>query len=116
MGRPPLPVKRDQQLNIKLTRLEFDVVKSRANAFGRRPVDFGRAVLLSSERAPPAKHSPFGTVERAWVEQLRRVGLNLNQLVRHLHTFKEPVPPTLEPLLKDIRQLLERTRADDRSH
>jgi hypothetical protein len=32
----------------------------------------------------------------------------LNQMVRHLHATGDPLPADLEPLLRDIRQILTR--------
>jgi hypothetical protein len=39
---------------------------------------------------------------------LSRLGNLLNQMVRHLHQTGDPLPPDLEPLLRDIRQIIER--------
>jgi hypothetical protein len=47
-------------------------------------------------------------MERLIHSQLVQLGNNLNQLVRHLHSTGEPLPPDLEPLLADIRQIIAR--------
>ena len=105
MPRPRLPVLRDRQLNLRLTRAEFEGVKARADSSGLRIVDYGRAVLLG-DKAVLARASAGSAAERLIHAQLRRLGNNLNQLVRHLHMTKEPPPANLEPLLQDIRQAL----------
>lgn len=109
MGRPKQSVIRDHQLNLSLTQAEFEQLRSRADAVGLRLVAYGRALLLR-ERAVLAAAERRSGPERLVQAQLRRVGNNLNQLVRHLHMTKEPVPSDLETLLRDIREALERAR------
>lgn len=109
MGRPKLTLKRDQQLNLRFTPPEYEEVKTRAETYGLRPIDYGRAVLLNERREFEATR-PVGTIERLWLAQVRRLGNNLNQMMRHLHMTKEPAPPTLALLLDEIRELLRRSR------
>lgn len=84
MPRPTSKNRRDQQLNFSLTRDELTALRRRADAAGMHLVDFGRDLLL------------------------RRLGNNLNQIARRLNTREEPAPPSLEPLLREIRILLNR--------
>ena len=116
MPRPSSKIRRDQQLNFSLTRDELTALKSRADAAGMHLVDFGRDLLLR-RRAPSARHSDpdaveaQGTLARAallLVHELRRLGNNLNQIARRLNTRDEPAPPSLEPLLREIRAMLNR--------
>jgi hypothetical protein len=104
MGRPRQNIPRDQQLNVALTRPEFDAIRAKAALSGRRSVDYARAVLLgknSVDRRVP------GTVhERLCHEQLKRIGNNLNQIAKMLNTYRLPPPPDLEPLLREIRRLI----------
>jgi Bacterial mobilisation protein (MobC) len=76
-------------------------------AVGMRPVHFGRALLLD-HRTLAIKHEPSGHIERLIYGQLVRLGNNLNQMVRHLHRTGDPLPADLDPLLKDIRQMIAR--------
>jgi len=73
-----------------------------------RPVHFGRAVLLDQYRTVTVEREPQNNLELLIYSQLMRLGNNLNQLMRHLHRTGEPVPADLEPLLRDIRHILER--------
>jgi Bacterial mobilisation protein (MobC) len=108
MGRPRKPEARTQQFNLSLTERELESIKRRASALGMRPVHFGRAVLLDTNRKPTAKRAPQGNVERLIYCQVARLGNNLNQMVRHLHRTGDPLPADLEPLLKDIREIIAR--------
>jgi hypothetical protein len=103
---------RYKQLNLSLTENELESIKRRAEAVGMRPVHFSRAVLLDQSRKFAETRSPddkaTSSIARLIYTQLVRLGNNLNQLVRHLHTTGDPLPADLEPLLNDIRQIISR--------
>jgi hypothetical protein len=107
MGRPKKSEPRDRQLNLSLTAAEYESLVRRAQAVGMRPVHFGRALIFDQSRKILTS-SEISNVARLNLGQLVRLGNNLNQMMRHLHQTGEPVPPDLEPLLKDIRQILAR--------
>ncbi len=108
MGRPRKEDPRCCQLNLSLTRVELETLKSRAYAAGLRLPDFGRArVLKETENARPSRAPP--RIEQLFVAQLIRLGSNLNQIARQLNSMRTPAPPpSLEPLLQEIRSLLKR--------
>jgi hypothetical protein len=108
MARPKISEPRDQQLNLSLTARELEGIKKRAAALGMRPVHFGRAMLLDRNTGPAVKSEANDNTQRLIYAQLVRLGNNLNQMVRHLHQTGDPLPPDLEPLLRDIRQIIER--------
>lgn len=115
MGRPNKSEPRCKQLNLSLTAGELESIRRRAQALGMRPVHFGRALLLDHDCALTIKREPDNSnIERLIYAQLVRLGNNLNQMVRHLHRTGDPLPPDLEPLLKDIRQVIARRWRDDR--
>jgi hypothetical protein len=115
MGRPRKSEPRCEQLNLSLTTAELASIKRRAEAVGMRPVHFGRAVLLAQDRPSAVKQTPRSVnAERLVYAQLARLGNNLNQMVRQLHQTGDPLPADLEPLLKDIRQIIARRCRDDR--
>jgi hypothetical protein len=78
-----------------------------------RPVHFGRAVLLGQGGKVAATKEPASNLDQLIYGQLVRLGNNLNQMVRHLNRTGDPLPADLEPLLKDIRQIMRRC-GDDR--
>jgi hypothetical protein len=106
MSRPQKKDRRDQQLNIGLTRAEYNIIKSRAVTAGVRVVDYGRMRLLGP---PGAQHAGNAAprFDRLVYVQLKRLGNNLNQLVRRFHLTGDP-PAELDPLLKEIRDYLRR--------
>jgi hypothetical protein len=108
MARPTKHEKRDRQLNLKLTRREFDYVCARAAR--QRPVDFARAQLLADR--PVRTHAQHGHLDPLFLLQLSRLGNNLNQIARRLHGRPAPPPAGLGPLLNEIRDLIRKGAAD----
>ena len=109
IGKEP----RDCQLNLSLTVSEWENLRRRAEALGLRPAHYGRSLLLAAkdcERPRPSAnlYDDHAPLMRLTYGQLIRVGSNLNQMMRHLHWTGDPLPSDLEPLLKDIRALLDR--------
>jgi hypothetical protein len=108
MGRPPKLDKRDHQLNLKITREEFNEVCFRAQSFGLQPVDYSRWVLLQRGNPKALPVPPEPQFDRLVYSQLQRLGNLLNQLVRHAHQTGRVPAEELVALLRDIRALLAR--------
>lgn len=104
--------KRDRQLNIALHESEVEALKTRAEARGMRLVDYARASLLTMRVASVDVVLP-SKLERLNLEQLKRIGNNLNQIARQLNGLGQVVPDELAETLNAIRQLL-RDAAHDR--
>jgi hypothetical protein len=108
MVRPKLKITRNKQFNVGLTVSEHEALHQRAREAGMRPVDYGRARLFSEhfwtlQSAPKAHH-----LDPLFLVQLSRIGNNLNQIARRLNLRPEPAPPSLEPVLAELRALLRR--------
>ncbi len=113
MARPRQHEIRDRQVNIKLTAKELEFVRRRAAAEGLRPVEYGRARLLAEWCVNEARIAAAPHLDPLFQVQLSRLGNNLNQIARRMHGFGEPGPPTLEPLLQEIRALIRRSETRD---
>jgi Bacterial mobilisation protein (MobC) len=107
MGRPKVSNLRDLQLKLNFTAAEYECVVRRANAVCMRPTHFARRVVLQTDAHAPLTQIP-GNLERLNYLALSRVGNNLNQMMRHLHQTGGPTPVTLEPLLAEIREIINR--------
>jgi mobilization protein NikA len=110
MVRPRKSDPRSCQLNLSLTEDEMESIKRRARTLGMRTVDFSRALVLNSNSVAAPKLAA-SNLERLNYSALIRLGNNLNQMMRYLHHTGAPVPADLEPLLGDIRRLIERSRS-----
>ena len=105
VGRPRKETKRDQQLNLSLTEAEYAAAYYLADRFGMRLVDYGRWRLLADPTTTPEVPRD-STADRLLLAQIRRVGVNLNQLVRYCHSTGHAPPSHLDPLLLRIRELI----------
>jgi len=113
MARPRQKIKRDRQLNVALTAYERDSLRRRAAEAELCPVDFARWLLLSDRRVLVRNAPTMSRIERLLHVQWKRIGNNLNQIARRLNAMNIPAPPSLEPLLRDIRALLSRGHRRD---
>lgn len=114
MARPRQHEIRDRQLNIKLSARELDFVLRQAAASGLRPAAYGRACLLTEWRVSELCIAAAPHLDPLFQVQLSRLGNNLNQIARRMHISGESAPPTLDPLLQEIRMLIKRSDSGDR--
>jgi hypothetical protein len=108
VGRPTKENKRNQQLNLRLTRHELATLLWRAERAGMRLIDYGRWRVLGGEDQPVTPPTATPKAHHLVFGQLKRLGCNLNQMVRFCHATKRPPPAGLQPLLRDIRALINR--------
>ena len=125
MGRPRLSVKRDRQFGVRLTDAEASAIEAAASRRGQPPVVFIRSAAIevaaetvpeaaAAETVPEAAAEAIARVNTAAAEtarraELRRIGVNLNQVVRHLHEGRGDLDTdldTLRKLVKEVRDQL----------
>ncbi|MBE9586965.1 plasmid mobilization relaxosome protein MobC [Mucilaginibacter sp. JRF] len=106
MGRPVIKEeeKRKVQVNIRLTEAEHNKVLSFAEAAGLTPANWIRFKVFTG-RFPVMKISPLNA---AFYRELQRIGVNLNQAVKHLHTAQknEVEPSVLAELLQLQKEII----------
>jgi Bacterial mobilisation protein (MobC) len=110
VARPRQAVVREKKLTMRLTEAELQSLLLCAAKSGQTLTEYGRCRLLTG-KAAKAKAAPRPFLDPDVWTQIRRIGVNLNQIAHRLNADRHPAPPTLEPLLKDIRQLLSRKLA-----
>jgi hypothetical protein len=113
MPRPRVIEKRDRQLNIGVTQRELEAIRTRAAAVALHPVQYARAVLFR-QRVEVASQVSASRLDQLGLEQLKRIGNNLNQIARQLNAVQDHSPPDLESALQELRRLLTRLWPDDR--
>lgn len=105
----------DAHLDVRMTRREHDAIKRRATVLGVKASTWARAVLRDAldarsheEEALAAQAAvPRPSPERARaVEQVRRVGVNLNQVVRAGTAVSDELLREVLAALADVRVLL----------
>ncbi|WP_442984205.1 plasmid mobilization protein [Schaalia sp. ZJ405] len=102
-------------LDVRVTRKEHDAIKRRARVLGVKPSTWARAVLrdaLDERRhevevlaAQASVPRPSPELARA-VEQVRRVGVNLNQVVRTGSVVDEKILVEVLAAFAEVRTLL----------
>lgn len=106
--------RRDEIIRVRLTGTERDRFERRAAVARRKPSDFARDRLLGGpvEVAGPAAPFTLDQQMRAAMlaEQIRKVGVNLNQWVRRMNELGVPPPAEAVLLLPEIRELVRRSR------
>ncbi len=106
MGRPVLEQERRRvvQVNIRLTIEEYKKVAAYAQSAGLSPANWIRHKVFTG-RFPTVKNS---SIEAALYRELHRIGVNLNQAVRHLNSRQSSSisQPVLEELLAMQREII----------
>lgn len=107
MGRPRETNAREKHLTLRLTLDELITVHEAARRAGQSLSDFARErILKEKKRAKPKVTLLAGLDPELWM-QVRKVGVNLNQIAHRLNSAERPaLPPDLPPLLAHIRALL----------
>jgi Bacterial mobilisation protein (MobC) len=131
----PRPVKddpRDRFKTFRFTEAEINRLEARARASGRTLSSYVRRLLLEGQaeaaleaagrRNPDAgagnghpnnrvPRRPGGDYAiRRLAEEMRRVGVNLNQIARRMNEQRTPPPRELTMLLDDIRTYVRKVR------
>ena len=84
MGRPQLSAdrRRTKRLGVRVSASEWRMIKARAARAGVRPTSFVREAALSAPGRSTSA-ADVATVEER--RELRRIGVNLNQVARRLN-------------------------------
>lgn len=93
--------KREKQLRARCTKAEFSAVASRAKSAGLTLSEYVRDMALSGKVEAHENRHDFQTIN-----QLRRIGVNLNQLTKIANATGE-IPPSLETLTSKLTSFLD---------
>ena len=88
---------RQTRLNLRLSNNEYELVKSRAEAFGLPMAKFVRVSLLDLPK-PAKRIHDLPVVDPTLLRQLVGIGNNVNQLTRYAHTVSLDPKQTLNTL------------------
>jgi len=98
--------KRVVQVNIRLTAAENKKVEAYAQSAGLSPANWIRQKVFTG-RFPPVKNSP---IEAAVYRELHKIGVNLNQAVKQVNSFRAREIPQqiLDDLLTIQQEIIKR--------
>ena len=91
MARPRIDAnaRRSRQFGIRLTPAEARLIEAAAARAGRPPVAFIRSAALAAA-GTASRHAELARTEAAAIrQQLRRIGANLNQVLRLAHAGRD---------------------------
>ena len=88
---------RQTRLNLRLSNNEYELVKSRAEAFGLPMAKFVRVSLVDLPK-PAKRIHDLPVIDAALLRQLVSIGNNVNQLTRYAHTVSLDPKQTLNTL------------------
>lgn len=88
---------RQTRLNLRLSNNEYELVKSRAEAFGLPMAKFVRVSLVDLPK-PAKRIHDLPVIDAALLRQLVSMGNNVNQLTRYAHTVSLDPKQTLNTL------------------
>ncbi|MEO0510811.1 MAG: plasmid mobilization relaxosome protein MobC [Verrucomicrobiota bacterium] len=92
-----------RRITFRVTQAEYDRLTIKAKSLSLSAAQFARKLALD-----PRNKIVLNTYKRfdpAYIAQLKRIGNNLNQLVKNAHVFKR-VSPRVDLLLEDIRAII----------
>jgi hypothetical protein len=109
MARPREAQPRNQHVAFRLTLEEAVALRERAVKAGQSLSDYARHATLSRRLSGQGRQGsgPFA-MDPASFHEIRRLGVNLNQIARRLNAQDMPAPPELGPLLAEIHAILKK--------
>ena len=111
-GRPRKQNPRRHVVSVRMNPDELVSVYERAALAGLKLPAFGRAALLGETVATAPALSLAVSPEA--LHEFRKAAVNLNQLMRLMHTYRLPPPPELPRLLNELRTFFNQAVGDAR--
>jgi hypothetical protein len=95
-GRPRSNTVKDHWISFRVTAEEHFALLDKAERSGMSAGDYARSRALRgiarAKKATPALHQHFGDDTRAVLHELRKQGVNLNQIAHHCNRHQIPPP------------------------
>ena len=111
-GRPKAACVKDHWISFRVTAEEYFQLIDKAQRSGMGPGDYARSRALRgiarSKKSAPSTTPVFGEATRDVFHELRRQGVNLNQIAHLCNRHQLPPPPQLGELATVITALWER--------
>ena len=114
MPRPRKADPRDRLVSFRCTEAEITRLHRRARDAGLSLSDYARGALLGDAAEP--RTAPMMTMvldnpaARLLEEQVRRIGVNINQIAHRMNALDIPPPADLGSLLSEIRLYVRQAR------
>ena len=116
MGKKSQNSIRTRHVSFRLSAEEHFKLIDKAHRSGLSVGEFlrARAIGARKRKAVVVEGADILPAEISLVTQLRKIGVNVNQIAHHCNRFQVPPPAELGPLLSEIRGLLAASFAPSR--
>lgn len=114
LGRPKATHVRNHWITFRITAEEHVLLIDKAKRSGMTAGEYARSRALRGivrTKKPATTSAIFGEDTRAVFNELRKQGVNLNQLARHCNQHQVLPPPEMTALARVMTQLWERLLA-----
>lgn len=117
IGRPKAETVRDQFITVRVTAAERFQVLDKARRSGVDPTEYARSRILRGiarrKKSPSSdgwleELSPMLETARLLWNELRKIGVNLNQLAHHCNRHQVPPPAEYHEAVAALLDLLQR--------
>ena len=109
IGRPKADRVKDHWVSFRVTAEEHFQLLDKAQRSGMSAGEYARSRVMrgiaraKKRLAPPA--NAFGVSTRAVLHEIRKQGVNLNQIAHHCNRHQIPPPPALIELVTQLQEL-----------
>jgi hypothetical protein len=108
LGRPKTTSVKDHWISFRVTAEEHFALLDKAERSGMSAGEYARSramrgIARAKAAARPAEQ--FGDSTRAILHELRKQGVNLNQIAHHCNRHQIPPPPALAELITQLQEL-----------
>ena len=108
-GRPRQSSVKDHWISFRVTAEEHFLLLDKANRSSMSAGEYARSRVMRgiarTKKAPSPPEELFGASTRAILEELRKQGVNLNQIAHLCHRHQMPPPAGLGDLITNLQAL-----------
>lgn len=97
--------RKDRLINVRVTEAEHQAIEEAAKAAGMSVSAFFRSLLLEGAGVRPILTSEERLIMAALLEDMRMIGINLNQVARALNAGKGVHPSELDINLGNVQRI-----------
>lgn len=109
IGRPKSTSVKDHWVSFRVTAEEQFQLLDKAERSGMTAGEYARSRVLRgiarAKKKPAPARDIFGRNSRALLHEVRKQGVNLNQIAHHCNRHQVPPPPSLEALIAELQAI-----------
>lgn len=109
IGRPKAATLKDHWISFRVTEEEYFHLLDKAERSGMSAGEYARSRAMRgiarTRKKPASPQDVLGIATPALLHEIRKQGVNLNQIAHHCNRHQIPPPPALVELLAQLREL-----------